>query len=478
MKRCPIYSISRLKEKWNLRKNRLRQSVYFRLFPEILSVKESPENKNGERESTMRRLWYDVPAKEWEEAIPLGNGRMGAMVYGGIEKEQIQVNEESIWSGREKNRANEDALKNLPKIRELLFAGKIEEAEQLMKWSLSGCPKSMPSYQTLGDILIQFYEPANEGLTTVIRKDMAQNYHRELNLERAVSNVSYTLGDITYDRECFFSYPADAMVMRLRTSKEKALNFTVNLDRCKNAYDGINKMGQNGLCLYGNLGRGGFEYAMCIKVCADAGSVQTMGEHLIVQNASEAVLVFSADCSYHYGQKLTCDVEAEEMQEMLQKRLSDRLDKLLLEKYEDLLAEHERDYRELFSRVSLELEGSGSYDELTTDRRLALAQEGQEAGLAPLYLDYGRYLLISSSRPGNLPANLQGVWNKSLKPSWESKYTININTEMNYWLAENAALPECHLPLFDLIKKMVPNGRRAAKELYGGRILPRFSGGV
>lgn len=415
----------------------------------------------------MRRLWYDCPAKEWEEALPLGNGRMGAMVYGGIEKEQIQVNEESIWNGRERNRANEDACKNLPRIRELLFAGRIEEAEQLMKWSLSGCPKSMPSYQTLGDILIQLYEPADDGLTTVIRKEMAQDYCRELNLERAVSSVSYTVGDITYGREYFFSYPADAMIVRLRTSKERALNFTVNLDRCKNAYDGINKMGQNGLCLYGNLGRGGFEYAMCVKVKAMGGTVQTIGEHLIVQNAAEAVLVFSADCSYHYNQKLTCDAEAEKMQEMLQQGLSDRLDKLLAESYEDLLAEHEKDYRALFSRVSLELEDSGKYDELTTDKRLLLAQEGQEAGLAPLYLDYGRYLLISSSRPGNLPANLQGVWNKALKPSWESKYTININTEMNYWLAESANLAECHLPLFDLIKKMVPNGRRAAKELYG-----------
>lgn len=417
----------------------------------------------------MRKLWYDRPAKEWEEALPLGNGRMGAMVYGGIEKEQLQVNEESIWDGRKKERVNEDAHQNLPKIRNLLLSGKIEEAEQLMKWSLSGCPKSMPSYQTLGDIWIQFYEPAEEGLTTVLQRDQAVDYRRELDLERAVLRVQYRINATEYRREYFFSYPLDAMVMRFSASGEKALNFTVNLDRCKNTYDGIKKTGNNGLCLYGNLGRGGFEYTMCVKAWQSGGTIQVIGEHVIVQNAAEAVLVFSADCSYHYGEEICSDAEAEQMQKRMQQKLSQRLEQLLLRPYEEMLAEHERDYRSLFSRMSLTLEESDSYDELPTDKRLQLVQEGNEAGLAALYLDYGRYLLISSSRQGNLPANLQGVWNKELRPSWESKYTININTEMNYWLAESGNLSECHQPLFDLIEKMVPNGRKAAKELYGCR---------
>lgn len=417
----------------------------------------------------MRRLWYEAPAAEWEEALPLGNGRMGAMVYGGITKEQIQVNEESIWYGAKKNRFNEDSIKNLKKIRELLFEGRIEEAEQLMKWSMSGCPKSMPCYQTLGDIIIEFYQQAEHGLEQMVRAGDAGGYCRELDLERAAVLTRYEMGDVQYTREYFLSYPADAMVMRFVASKEGALNFTVNLDRCKNIYDGIHKVGENGLCLYGNLGRGGFEFAMTIKAYTAQGTTKTIGNHLIIQNATEAMLVFSADCSYHYQKNITCDAEAEEMQEMLQKSLSDKLDKVLSRSYEELLSEHVKDYQELFSRVSLTLEDTEKYDTMPTDKRLALAAEGQEAGLAALYLDYGRYLLISSSRPGGLPANLQGVWNKDLKPSWDSKYTININTEMNYWLAENANLSECHMPLFDLIKKMLPNGQRAARELYGCR---------
>lgn len=438
----------------------------------------------------MSKLWYNKPAKEWEEALPLGNGRMGAMVYGGIEKEQIQVNEESIWYGSKKNRNNEDTLKNLPKVRELLFDGKIEEAEQLMKWSFSGCPKSMPSYQTLGDIFIQFYSPAENGLEHTITKETS-NYYRELDLERAVSKICYTINGIVYTRESFFSYPADAMIMRFTASKEGELNFTVNLDRCKNSYEGIHKIGQNGLCLYGNLGRGGFEYAMSIKAMSVDGSIQTIGEHLVVCNASEVVLVFSADCTYHYTkeekeeewkhyiirkeefeEELTEPEQYERsfsncMQNMLQLKLSNKLDILLAQNYSALLLCHIKDYQSLFGRVKLVLDDLEKYKGIPTDERLELAKIGEEAGLAPIYLDYGRYLMISCSRPGNLPANLQGIWNKELKPSWESKYTININTEMNYWLAESANLPECHMPLFSLIQKMLPNGRKAARELYG-----------
>lgn len=417
----------------------------------------------------MRRLWYEAPAIEWEEALPLGNGRMGAMVYGGIAKEQIQVNEESIWYGAEKNRANEDSLKQLPKIRELLFAGRIEEAEQLMKWSMSGCPKSMTCYQTLGDIMIEFYCKSEQGLEQQVRAGDALAYYRELDLEQARGRVEYELDGVQYRREYFFSHPADALVAKFTASEEGALNFAVSLDRCKNMYDGIHKEGMNGLCLYGNLGRGGFEYAMTVKVYTATGTVRTLGNHLIVQNAEEAVLVFSADCSYHYAAAITCDAEAEAMQKSMQRSLSEKLDKLLLREYEELYAEHVKDYRELFSRMSLTLENTEAYDSMPTDKRLLLAQKGEEAGLAALYLDYGRYLLISCSREGGLPANLQGIWNKALKPAWDSKYTININTEMNYWLAESANLSECHMPLLEQIKKMLPKGQRAARELYGCR---------
>ncbi len=441
----------------------------------------------------MRSLWYSSPAKEWEEALPLGNGRMGAMIYGGIEKEHLQVNEESIWYGSRRSRENEDSLANLPKIRSLLFEGKIEEAEQLMKWALSGCPQSMSLYQTLGDIFIQFDHGGE-----------ADTYRRELDLNQALASVCYRTDGVKYQREYFFSYPADAMIMRFAASKEGSLSFTLTLDRCKNFYDGIEKFGEQGLCLYGNLGRGGFEYAMAVRVRVSGGTVRTVGCHMIVEGATEAVLAFSADCTYHYkreekdaewrryrehiGENAAeirtmsngiweelCEAERYErqfgdcMQKMMKRKLLDKLDKLLMLSFDMLFQEHRKDYQALFSRVHLTIEGAEQFDRLSMEERLSLVEKGEEAGLAPLYVDYGRYLLISCSRPGNLPANLQGIWNKDLKPAWDSKYTININTEMNYWLAESANLSECHMPLFDLIQRMVPNGREAAKRLYGCR---------
>lgn len=240
----------------------------------------------------MRRLWYDAPAKVWEEALPLGNGRMGAMVWGKPGKEQIQVNEESIWDGTKKNRINSDAKKMLPKIRELILDGQIEEAERLMKWSMSGCPYSMPSYQTLGDIFLDFWKVGE-----------VTDYCRELDLEKAICKVQYQSEEITYKREVIMSHPADAMIIRCSASKERALNFDVTLARCKNTFKECVKIGDEGICLYGSLGKDGFEYAMSVVARVKEGTVKTIGDHLIIQDATEAVLYFSADCSYHYSEQ-------------------------------------------------------------------------------------------------------------------------------------------------------------------------------
>lgn len=421
----------------------------------------------------MKRLWYDAPAKVWEEALPLGNGRMGAMVFGKPGREQIQVNEESIWDGRKRTRINPDAKKMLPRIRELILDGQIEEAERLMKWSMSGCPMSMPSYQTLGDIFLDFW---NVGEVT--------DYRRELDLEKAVCSVQYQSEGITYKREVFLSHPADAMIIKCSASKEKALNFDVTLGRVKNTFEAVTKIGDEGICLYGSLGKDGFEYAMSVIACVKEGIVQTVGDHLIIQDATEAVLYFTADCSYHYDEMKASstrwnvmDDESQselcEMQKYLQHQIFHKLQALTSESVDNLLAEHIADYQTLFNRVHFTLDRTAEQiqeeETVPTDMRLQTVTLEDDKGLIPLYLDYGRYLMISCSRPGNLPANLQGIWNKELKPSWESKYTININTEMNYWLVESANLPECHLPLFDLIHKMVPNGEQVAREMYGCR---------
>lgn len=394
----------------------------------------------------MSRLWYKKPADEWEEALPLGNGRLGAMVYGGVKEEHIQVNEESMWYGGKVDRNNPDTKEQLPVIRELIFKGEIAKAEKLMKLAMSGCPNSMHPYQTLGDIYIQF-----EGL----ENDM--DYHRELDLERSVYRESFCCDNTFYKREMFISKPADVMVMRFTAEGKNRLNLAAVLGRSK-FFDGVKKTGGNGICLYGNLGKGGFDFSMMLFADSRDGRVFTMGDHLLVEEAGEVIFYFCGDT--------TCHVPEEE----LEGSIEGRIHKAEEEAYDKLQREHTEDYAALYRRVQFDLGDLSEYDAVPTDERiLAAGRAPADVGLSKLYFDYGRYLLISCSREGGLPATLQGLWNQDMTPPWDSKYTININTEMNYWPAESCNLPECHMPLFELIRKMVPNGRRTAQVMYGAR---------
>lgn len=475
----------------------------------------------------MSRLWYTSPAEKWEEALPLGNGRLGAMVYGGGEHEHIQVNEESVWYGGPVERNNPDMREHLPRIRKLLFEGEIDKAERLMRQAMSGCPNSQHPYQTLGDIRIDF-----DGIGE------AAEYERELDLERALCGVRFTAGEVRYRREYFISHPADCMVMRFCADRPGKISFRARLERGL-FFDGVKQGEQGEICLYGNLGRGGSEFAAMLRAEARGGNLRLMGEHIVVEGADEALLYFSADTSWHYGPEekeaavaswlertagepedwmnagRMSSWERREMrmqqglQAHLQTNLRRRLDRAREQGYEGLLASHVTDYRELYGRVRLEIEWDHRAEQLPTDRRVELAArrcqggtisrsageraeetslaeavlacaerdgdgEGQagcspDLGLAPLYFDFGRYLLIACSRPGGLPATLQGLWNKDMTPPWGGKFTVNINTEMNYWLAESCNLSQCHMPLFDLIRSMVPNGRRTAEKMYGCR---------
>lgn len=448
----------------------------------------------------MSRLWYTAPAREWEEALPLGNGRLGAMVYGGGEHEQIQVNEESIWYGGPVERDNPDMKEQLPQIRKLLFEGEIARAESLMRQAMSGCPNSQHPYQTLGDIRIDF-----DGIGE------ATEYERELDLERALCSIRFAAGEVRYRREYWISHPADCMVMRFSADQAGRISFRAHLERGL-FFDGVRQGEQGEICLYGNLGRGGSEFAAMLRAAVKGGSMRLMGEYIVVENADEALLCFSADTSWHYGPKekeaavaawlertagepedwmnarRMCSWERREvrmqqgLQAFLRGKLRERLEAALGRSYESLLAAHVADYRELYGRVRLEIEWDHRAEQLPTDRRVELAARRCEGGngekpeecfpdlgLAPLYFDYGRYLLIACSRPGGLPATLQGLWNKDMTPPWGGKFTVNINTEMNYWLAESCNLSPCHMPLFDLIRSMVPNGRRTARKMYGCR---------
>lgn len=392
----------------------------------------------------MSKLWYKQPAKEWEEALPLGNGRLGAMVYGGVNEEHIQLNEESMWYGRKVDRNNPDTKEQLPIIRESIFKGEIVKAERLMKLAMSGCPNSMHPYQTLGDIFISF-----EGL------EKTSAYYRELDLEHAVYRQRFVCGGIKYKREMFISKPADVMIMHFMAEDGGKINCTALLGRSK-YFDGVKKIGNDGICLYGNLGKGGFDFSMILSAESKGGRVYTIGEHLVVEDSSEVTLYFCADTTYH--------VEEDSLEKSLINRIADAKNK----SYAELLKEHTEDYISLYARVSFELGDLSSYDKIPTDERIISAGErAVDIGLSKLYFDYGRYLLIACSREGTLPATLQGLWNQEMLPPWDSKYTININTEMNYWPAEVCNLSECHMPLFELIKKMVPNGQKTAAIMYG-----------
>ena len=392
----------------------------------------------------MSRLWYRQPARVWEEALPLGNGRLGAMVFGQGRDEVIQVNEESVWYGGEVDRTNPDTLHYLPKIRELILNGEIGKAERLMKMAMSGCPDSAHPYQTLGTIHLLF-----ENI------DEMTAYERSLSLEDAIYRNTFTANDVKFKREAFVSAPDQVMVMRFTADKKASINFQAILRREK-FFDGIKKVGNAGICLYGNLGKGGFDFAMQLTAKAKGGKVCVIGEHLVVEEADEVILYFSACTTYRAKNAETEAVALVQKAEKLP--------------YEALRERHVADYRKLYARVEFSVGDVSAFDALPTDVRLAHASDKKaDTGLSKLYFDFGRYLLISCSRAGTLPATLQGIWNKDMSPPWDCKYTININTQMNYWPAENCNLSECHEPLFSLLKTMLPKGKAVARRMYGCR---------
>ena len=398
----------------------------------------------------MGKLWYKTEAKSWDEALPLGNGRMGAMVFGNPINERIQLNEESMWYGAPCDRINPDAAANLPKIRELIFTGNIPEAERLMKYALSGCPESEHPYQTLGDLYLDFY-----------KIDDIRGYQRSLDLDNAVYEQIFGDSDTSYTRKIFISNPDDVMIVHLSSRGKKKLNFDAKLRRDR-FFDGVKKLDDNGITLYGNLGKGGFDFALCLKAKVKGGKISVIGEHIVISDADEAVLYFCADTTYH--------VNAECIDELIG-TINNRIKRIEHEKISVLMERHIADYRLLYNRVDLELDEKESFESIPTDERLSEfgKNHNTDIGLCELYFDFGRYLLISCSRKGTLPATLQGLWNEHMSPPWDSKYTININTQMNYWPAEVTNLSECHEPLFELIKKMTVNGRECAKRMYNAR---------
>ncbi|WP_063867745.1 glycosyl hydrolase family 95 catalytic domain-containing protein [Paenibacillus sp. Soil766] len=392
-------------------------------------------------------IWFDEPAKVWEEALPIGNGTLGGMIFGGVKQERIQLNEDSLWYGGASDRNNPDAYMNLGRIRELLLDGRPQEAERLAALALSGTPESQRHYLPLGDLHLTF-----PGMS-----DDVESYWRGLELEKGLVSTSFNQGGITYRREVFASYPDSVIAIRLEADQPKSITVDIRLAGPRRRHiDGVSHLGNGTLGIFGQTGgENGIRYTASVKAVAVGGSVQTIGETLVVEGADSLVILVTAATSFRYEEPaLECQA---------------RLDRAFCNNFEVLSERHQKDYAVLFDRVTLILgEADESLERLPTNERLYRVQQGgEDHALISLYFQFGRYLLIASSRPGALPANLQGIWNDQLVPPWDSKYTININTQMNYWPAEICNLAECHEPLFDLIERMREPGRKTAREMYG-----------
>ncbi len=408
-------------------------------------------------------LRYLQPAANWNEALPVGNGRLGGMVFGGVREERIQLNDDTLWEGKVEDRHNPNALAALPEVRRLIFEGKNEAASKLAGETMMGVPARVLSYQTLGDLHIK---QQIEGEIT--------GYSRRLFLALGIASTSFRCEDTSFERWVFASHPAGVIVVYFRATGPRALDLDIRLDRPEN-YETAS-VGQDGLHMFGRAGTEGVQYDAVLRAKGD-GKISASHLGLRIRGAKELNLVLTTATNYNF---------ADPANPLTQNRFA-KCKKVLdraLSRSDELIEEHVADFRKLFDRVKLDL-GQAPPDipaellgrpvsqgvlmpDMPTDQRLAAVRAGKsDSALAALYFQFGRYLMISCSRPGDMPANLQGLWCADLKAPWNSDYHTNINLQMNYWPVEVANLAECHEPLFDLMKLLAKYGHETAKTHYG-----------
>jgi alpha-L-fucosidase 2 len=389
------------------------------------------------------KLWYDKPAAKWTEALPVGNGRLGAMVFGTVETEQLQLNEDTIWAGKPVERDRAGAHKHLAEARRLLFEGRYVEGQQVMQREFMG-ERIVRGYQTLGDLKLRL--PGGGDVT---------DYHRQLDLDTAIASVSYRSGDATFTREVFASPVDQCIVVRLSCDKRRQITFDASLSRPADFE--VETIAPDRIVMIGRATQEGqhkgVNFEAQLKIIPEGGKLIATDDGLRVENANAATLLIVAGTDYRGDDP---------------RRLCDEyLAAVSKKKYSRLRRAHVAEHRRLFRRVALDL-GVTDAAGKPTDERLAAMKEGaDDPDLCALYFQFGRYLLISSSRPGCMPANLQGLWNPHIKAPWNCDYHININVQMNYWPAEVCNLSECHEPFFDLVDNLRPRGRKTAREVYG-----------
>jgi alpha-L-fucosidase 2 len=396
-------------------------------------------------------LWYRRPARQWVEALAIGNGRLGGMVFGGVDRERIQLNEDTLWGGGPYDPNNPEALAALPEARRLVFEGKYREADRLIGAKMMAKPLGQMPYQPVGDLLLAFPE-----VTQVA------NYRRDLNLDTAISRVTYAARGVTFTREVFSSPVDQVIVVRLTADKPGQITFVAGMKTPQKAT--VATEGTETLVLSGVNGSsqgiaGALKFQARVLALTEGGTTRAEENQLSVTNAHSATLLIAAATSYKNFEDVTGDPEA------LTKAT---LAAVSRKPFETLRADHVAEHQRLFRRVTLDL-GTTDATKRPTDERIRDFAQSNDPQLAALYFQFGRYLLISSSRPGSQPANLQGLWNESMNPPWSSKYTININTEMNYWPAEPCNLAECVEPLVAMVMDLTQSGARTAKIQWGAR---------
>ena len=402
-------------------------------------------------------LWYRQPAIKWSEALPIGSGRLGAMVFGGLGQERLQFNDDTIWTGEPHEYQHEGAVKFLPTIRQLLNEGQQREAENLAMQQFMSDPIRQKIYQPFGDLLIDFPQAA-----------AVRDYRRDLNLDTAVASVSYRIGDVTFRRQAFVSHPDQAIVWHITADKPGQIHFSVRLasphrgaGTDKAISDRETNAGQNNrfLALTGQVQDGAIKFEARLQVAAKGGKIGYGESEITLENADSALVTLVAASNFRNYRDVSASASA---------RCEAAMQALAGKTFETLLQAHVADHQRLFRRVTLDL-GTTEATQQPTDERLKQVASQADPQLEMLYFQFGRYLLITSSRPGTQPANLQGIWNELLQPPWDSKWTVNINTEMNYWPAEVCNLAECQEPLYDLLADCMESGRKTATAHYGCR---------
>lgn len=412
---------------------------------------------NASVRETALSLWYEQPAKDWSEALPLGNGHLGVMTFGTLERERFEINESTLWGGLPHNYSPGDRTADMARLRTAIFDDRLEDAVKAGE-SLMGNPTTLMPYQPFVDLMIDM--PGH---------DRGHSYRRELSLDRAVHTVWYDLDGVSYRRESFVSFPDKALIIRLTADKPGRQFFRIGLTSLQAGAETVSEA-DGALLIKGQIqprqnpdsswtaswDTPGLHYAGRLKVVASGGITRTEGAECVVEGADAVTILFCGATSFRAYNDVSGDPRATTRNALAQ--ASRRT-------YDSLKSAHLTDHQALFHRVSLELGDTASH--LPTDKRLMRYKAAPDPALEALFFQYGRYLLIAASRPGGQPANLQGIWNNDLLPAWSSKMTTNINLQMNYWIAESGDLWEMQAPLWDLIDDLQVTGARTARDLYG-----------